>query len=89
MPENVDIKAVQQCIENEPTVEKVHDLHVWPISTHETALTVHLVRNTDQDNDQFITKLSKDLKEHYHISHITIQIEYGDFQGLEAVENTY
>ena len=56
-------------------VEAVHDLHIWPMSTTETALTAHLVMPRGHPDDGFLRSLSHDLEQRYGIEHTTIQIE--------------
>ncbi|MFD1317489.1 cation diffusion facilitator family transporter [Loigolactobacillus zhaoyuanensis] len=88
VPNNVDIKAISNCIASQPSVSKVHDLHIWAIGTTDNALSVHLVRNTATNNDCFLNDLDQQLRTSYNIQHITIQVEYGDCQQMENVENS-
>src|SRR5690606_13619130 len=43
VPKNIDLQKIQQYLLNLEQVDSLHDLHVWPLSTSETALTAHLV----------------------------------------------
>ncbi|WP_367297951.1 cation diffusion facilitator family transporter [Loigolactobacillus coryniformis] len=88
VPNNVDLAAITKCITSQPSVSKVHDLHVWAIGTSDNALSVHLVRDTTENNDCFLNDLDQQLRTHYNIQHITIQVEYGDCQQLGNVENS-
>ena len=88
VPNNVDLAAITKCIASQPSVSKVHDLHVWAIDTSDNALSVHLVRDTTENNDCFLNDLDQQLRTHYNIQHITIQVEYGDCQQLGNVENS-
>jgi cobalt-zinc-cadmium efflux system protein len=56
-------------------VTEVHDLHVWAMSTTETALTVHLVRPEADGLDQFRSGLAQALKSRFGVRHATLQIE--------------
>jgi cobalt-zinc-cadmium efflux system protein len=56
-------------------VSRIHDLHVWPLSTTEVALTVHVVVNYDSLDNNFLSKLQQHLYEHFNIDHATIQVE--------------
>ncbi len=76
VPEHVDILGVKKYLESVPGVADVHDLHVWALSTTETALTVHLKTDTHTDTS-FITSIQKQLEEKFGIGHATIQVEYG------------
>lgn len=74
VPKDITLDEVQQFLESYERVEEVHDLHIWALSTTETALTAHLVV-PEGCNDQFIFKLRDQLKEKFNIGHSTIQIE--------------
>jgi cobalt-zinc-cadmium efflux system protein len=58
-------------------VEAVHDLHVWPLSTTETALTAHLVAPGVAETDPLLQAARKMLHDRFHIEHCTLQIERG------------
>jgi cobalt-zinc-cadmium efflux system protein len=58
-------------------VTEVHDLHIWAMSTTETALTVHLVIPGGHPGDAFTAEVCKELRAHHHVHHSTIQIETG------------
>jgi len=57
-----------------PGVSGIHDLHVWPISTTETALTGHLVIPTGA-GDAFLMETAQLLKTSFRIGHATLQVE--------------
>jgi cobalt-zinc-cadmium efflux system protein len=61
-----------------PGVLKIHDLHIWAISTTETALTVHLVMPKGYPGDGFLWEVCQELEHHFGIKHSTIQVETGD-----------
>ncbi len=75
VPEGIDIEQVKLYLQSLPSVKEVHDLHVWGMSTTETALTVHLVRSEIEDNDLLLQRASKELHDQFNIEHPTIQIE--------------
>jgi cobalt-zinc-cadmium efflux system protein len=58
-------------------VTDVHDLHIWGLSTTETALTVHLVMPDGYPGDAFIDDITHTLEERYSVHHSTLQIEQG------------
>ncbi|MBX7483177.1 cation diffusion facilitator family transporter [Qipengyuania qiaonensis] len=60
-----------------PGVEAVHDLHIWPMSTTETALTVHLVIPSGHPGDAFLQEVAHELQQRHNIGHTTVQIEIG------------
>lgn len=87
VPKDIEIDKVKAYLQNIEGVEGVHDLHVWAMSTRETALTAHLVVPKGQD-DQFLYKIREDLHDKFEINHTTIQVEnnfgdeeYGDCKG--------
>ena len=56
-------------------VDAVHDLHIWPLSTTETALTAHIVTAQADYPDALLEDARKLLHDHFHIEHCTIQVE--------------
>jgi len=80
VPEHIDILGVKQYLESVPGVADVHDLHIWALSTTETALTVHLKTDALPDTS-FITGIQQQLQERFGIGHATKQVEYGDQTG--------
>ena len=77
VPQGVSFAEVRGYLENLPGVAGVHDLHIWAMSTTETALTVHLVMPKGHPGDAFTAEICKELREHYHVHHTTVQIETG------------
>ena len=60
-----------------PGVSAVHDLHIWPMSTTETALTAHLVTPAGHPGDAFLHDLAHELEHRFSIDHATVQVETG------------
>jgi cobalt-zinc-cadmium efflux system protein len=77
VPAGIDRRAVEHFLAALPGVTAVHDLHIWAMSTTETALTVHLVRPDASLDDQFLTDACHTLEHRFGIHHATIQIEAG------------
>ncbi|VDG20376.1 cation transporter [Lactobacillus sp.] [Lactiplantibacillus mudanjiangensis] len=77
VPSNIDEPAIRDFLLAQPTINQVHDLHIWGMSTTETAMTVHLCRSTLADNNRFLENLNKALSEQFPLTHITIQVELG------------
>lgn len=73
-PKGTDLAAIRSFLLARPGVSDIHDLHVWPISTTETALTCHLVMPAGS-SDTFLMETAKLLKTSYRIGHATLQIE--------------
>lgn len=74
VPREIDYKDVETYLNDIPGVEDVHDLHIWALSTSDTAMTVHLVIPSGQ-TDQFIYDLRRELHDRFGIEHVTVQIE--------------
>lgn len=78
VPAFIDPLAVRAFLEKLPGVSSIHDLHIWPISTTETALTAHLVTPGGHPGDGVLIDICKQLQERFRISHSTIQIEISE-----------
>jgi cobalt-zinc-cadmium efflux system protein len=78
VPEGTDLPGIQNYLEELPGVVAVHDLHVWAMSTTETALTVHLVVPERAFDDDAMAQLCRDLHSRFGIEHTTVQVEHGD-----------
>lgn len=81
VPTSVDGHAVEHHLEALPGVSAVHDLHIWPMSTTETAMTAHLVMPAGHPGDAFLTSLAHTLEHDFGICHATVQIETTDHAG--------
>jgi cobalt-zinc-cadmium efflux system protein len=75
VPAGIDPEAVKSYLAELPGVTGVHHLHIWAMSTSETALTVHLRKPDAGDDDLLIEQASRELHERFGIAHITIQWE--------------
>ena len=78
VPEGIDSDKVRAYLMSVDGVNEVHDLHIWAMSTTETALTVHLVMPSGYPGDIFRNSVSDVLHERFKIGHSTIQIEIND-----------
>jgi len=78
VPQGVDRASVEGYLHGLPGVSEVHDLHIWAMSTTETALTAHLVRPGAGLDDRLLHEISHELEHRFKISHATLQIEAGD-----------
>ena len=77
VPANVDPDAVARFLEEQPGVSEVHDLHIWAMSTTETALTAHLVMPGGYPGDACIDEIVEKLRHDFKIHHCTLQVEEG------------
>jgi len=84
-PESVNVEKIKEFLLNWPGVTGIHDLHIWNISTKEIALTAHLVVPGFDIKKPLIHNLEEELQHHYHIGHVTIQVESGD-EDCEQME---
>lgn len=75
VPEGTDLGDVRDFLMNLPGVKDVHDLHVWPLSTTQTAMSCHLLIPTGYPGDKYILDATRELKEKFGIGHPTFQIE--------------
>ena len=78
VPRGIDSLQVGRALEKLPGVEAIHHLHIWSISTTETALTVHLVAEEGVDRDRLIRQSNAYVHDMFGISHSTIQVESAD-----------
>lgn len=78
VPKGIDAGNVRAYLSGLKGVKSVHDLHIWAMSTSETALSAHLLMENGHPGDDFLRGISEDLKHIFHIVHATIQIEIGD-----------
>lgn len=78
VPRDMDPREVREWLSAQPGVEGMHDLHIWPMSTTETALTAHLQMSDPPETDEFLHYLASKLQQKFKIAHATFQIERGD-----------
>jgi cobalt-zinc-cadmium efflux system protein len=76
VPRGIELAEVKEYLTSLEGVSEVHDLHVWAMSTNETALTAHLVRPGGTD-DAFLHRVCEELSHRFNIHHPTLQIEAG------------
>ena len=75
VPDGIDVDQVNAALGELVGVDTVHDLHVWPLSTTETALTAHLVAPNVASTDGLLQTARAMLHQRFHIEHCTLQIE--------------
>ena len=85
VPQGVDASAVRTHLLALPGVTALHDLHIWGMSTTETALTCHLVMPLGHPGDEALSAIARDLEAHFHIHHTTLQIELADSEEICAL----
>ena len=75
VPAGIDLDRVEAALAAMDGVDAVHDLHVWPLSTTETALTAHIVTALADYPDDLLENARTILHEHFRIEHCTLQVE--------------
>lgn len=75
VPAHIDEQAVHEYLAGLPGVTGVHDMHIWPMSTTETAFTAHLVMPGEAPGEGFLPGVATQLETRFAIHHPTIQIE--------------
>lgn len=78
VPDGVDEGTVRGFLAGLPGVAFVHDLHIWSLSTTETALTAHLVIPGGHPGDAFLHNAAEELHHDHRIGHVTLQVETGE-----------
>ena len=78
VPHSIDPEAVRAYLASLPGVAGLHDLHIWPMSTTETALTCHLVMPAGHPGDAALVQAADELAHRFGIGHATLQVETGD-----------
>ncbi len=77
-PKHINTAKVRDYLSSLKEVKEIHDLHIWAMSTNETALSAHILLSGDHPGDKFLKKVAHDLEHDFRIGHTTIQIEVGD-----------
>lgn len=86
VPRGIDVGEVRQYLSGLAHVKEVHDLHIWPMSTTETALTAHLVRDVDDCDCALLDEAARELNIRFEIQHATLQFETMDHRCRLAPE---
>jgi cobalt-zinc-cadmium efflux system protein len=77
-PDSVSLDEVKTYLRSLSGVSRIHDIHIWSMSTTEIAMTGHLVMPSFTGDDQFLHDICHDMKERFGIGHATFQIEKGE-----------
>ncbi|KEA62525.1 Cobalt-zinc-cadmium resistance protein CzcD [Marinobacterium lacunae] len=78
VPPHIDPEKVTDYLQHQPGVREVRDLHIWGMSTTESALTAHLVMPDGYPGDQTMAAIRQGLEQEFGIAHSTLQIELGN-----------
>jgi cobalt-zinc-cadmium efflux system protein len=80
VPQGIDMAGIRDYLTGLENVSRIHDLHVWALSTTETALTVHLVVTDESLSNELLHRVQRHLHDRFGIEHSTIQVETEDEQ---------
>jgi cobalt-zinc-cadmium efflux system protein len=83
VPKGVNLDELRTTMEHVPGVVKVHDLHVWEVTSGVFTLTAHAVLDRVEDFHEVLNKIESMLKDRFHIEHTTIQLETEDREENE------
>jgi cobalt-zinc-cadmium efflux system protein len=75
VPKGIDLEEVRQTIEAVAGVSKVHDLHIWAVTSDIFTLSAHAVVDNGGDFHAVLNGIEDTLKERFNIEHVTIQLE--------------
>jgi cobalt-zinc-cadmium efflux system protein len=75
VPKGIQLEEVRKTIESVDGVHKVHDLHVWAVTSDIYTLSAHAVVENGGDFHQVLNDIEDTLKERFNIEHTTIQLE--------------
>lgn len=75
VPQGINVNEIKEYLNSLEGVSDMHHLHVWALSTTETALTVHLVSTQERIDNDFLHEVHEYLQDHFNIAHATIQLE--------------
>lgn len=74
-PAHLDVKEIEEALRGAPAVRRVHDLHVWTLTSGREAMSAHVVVETGAPSDRILEDLHLILHTRFGIDHTTIQIE--------------
>ena len=89
VPPGVNVADVRRYLQSIPTITDAHHLHIWALSTTETALTVHLVKPDPFDDDGVLRRINQELTERFGIGHATIQLERENLRQCQSERDEF
>ena len=87
VPKEIEPDTVERYLAQLPGIAKVHDLHIWAMSTTEAALTAHLVKPDGKLDDPLLEQIQNELQDRFGIGHMTVQLECGNCDRSCAQES--
>jgi cobalt-zinc-cadmium efflux system protein len=88
VPAHIDLLQVQCFLAEQPGVAQVHDLHIWGMSTTESALTAQLIMPDGHPGDDFMQRMCGELEARFRIHHSTLEIRHRALPVACALERT-
>ncbi|WP_458189141.1 cation diffusion facilitator family transporter [Haladaptatus sp. NG-WS-4] len=74
-PSGIAVEEVRSYLDGLPGVVEAHDVHVWSLSSTQSALSAHVVVEDDVDPDSVLQTCQVELASRFGIDHATIQVE--------------
>ncbi len=75
VPSHIDLDQLREAMAAIPGACRVHDLHVWTLTTNRYALAAHVVIDADADGDAVLAAMRALLADRFEVHHVTIQLE--------------
>jgi len=75
VPRHIDLDQLRAELEGVSGTDRVHDLHVWTLTTGQYALSAHAVIDGSVDGERILEQMRALLAGRFHIGHVTIQLE--------------
>ena len=85
VPEHITLPEVGTALAQLPGVQQVHDLHIWPLTSEQTALSAHLVLKKPEDWPNVLLAAMSLLKQRFQIQHVTLQPELAGTTQLQRL----
>jgi cobalt-zinc-cadmium efflux system protein len=74
-PSHLDLGEIEQAMTRVPGVRRVHDLHVWTLTSGREAMSAHVVVDDLRESERLIEALHAVLHARFGIDHTTIQLD--------------
>ncbi len=81
VPQDINISGIKDYLTKIEGISEIHDLHIWALSTTQTALTVHLITTKNLIDNEFLKEIQRHLHDNFDIEHATIQVEKKDMEN--------
>lgn len=86
-PQKLNLAEIKTLLEQHPMIRNIHHVHCWQLQDHDILFEAHIETSTDlllSDSGKLVAEIDAMLKEKYHITHTTLQVEF-DFCGDKAM----